>query len=39
MLASAEAVAEEIHTEIVYPRYCYVFDFPMESGDGGFRFL
>lgn len=37
-LATAEAVAEETGTKVVYPRYCYVSDFPMESGDGGFIF-
>lgn len=38
VLAGAEAVAEEIGTKIVYSMYCYVSDFPMESGDGGFIF-
>lgn len=33
-LASAEAVAEEIGMEIVGPRCCHVFCFPMEGGDG-----
>lgn len=33
-LASAEAVAEETGMEIVGPRCCHVFCFPMEGGDG-----
>lgn len=38
VLASAKGVAEERGTEIVCPRYCYVFDFHVESGDGAFIF-
>lgn len=34
-LASAEAVAEEIGTEIVGPRCCHVFGFLLENGGGG----
>ena len=36
--ASAEAMAQEIVSKIVYPKHCCVFDFPVDSEGGGFTF-